>query len=291
MKQPTVVLATWLGCAAVVAVPGAAAPSSDLVLAYTVSVGVGTDAINGDIVVARRDGSGARTLVGGDTSDYEPSWSPKGDRIAFVRRAPCNESGTVCSSLPDDLWVVNEDGSGARPVTFFGPDRGNTEAISPSWSPDGSRIAHCRATPNDSSLWISRVDRRASRRLPGRSCREVAWAPDGRTLAVVRDRGVELLTPAGRLDRVLPRNGVGIVWSPDGARVAYRTAYGLFTITTDGTARTRKLHGRGFVALSWSRTEMILAGKRAIYSRSVATGRVQKLVTLPQHADDGDWRP
>ena len=280
----------WLGCVFIVARAGAA-PAPDRVLAYTASVAIGTDAINGDIVVARRDGSGVRTLVSGDTDDYEPSWSPKGDRIAFIRRAPCNESGTVCSSLPDDLWVVNDDGSGPRPVTFFRLDRGNTYAYSPSWSPDGSRIAHCRGTPKDSSLWISRVDRRASRRLPGTSCREVAWAPDGRRLAVVRDTGVALVTPAGRTHRVLMRNGTGIAWSPDGTELAYRTGNGVYTIATDGTARTLKLEGRALAALRWTRAELILAGKRAIYSRSAATGRLQKLVTLPQFADSADWRP
>jgi Tol biopolymer transport system component len=288
--KPCAVVAAWLGCALVV-LPAGAAPAFDLVLAYTVGIAVGTDANNTDIVVARRDGSAAKTLIGGDTHDYEPTWSPKGDRIAFVRRAPCDESGSVCASLPDDLWVAGEDGIGARPVTFFRPDRGNTYAYSPSWSPDGSRIAHCRGTPIDTSLWISRVDRRASRRVPGASCREVAWAPDGRRLAVVRDTDVVLVTPAGRLDRVLMPIGSGIVWSPDGTRVAYATGRGLYTITTNGTARTRRLQGRGFVALRWSRAALILAGKQTIYSRSVATGQIRTLVTLPRFAGYADWRP
>jgi TolB protein len=287
MKQPTVVLAAWLGCA-VVAVPAGAAPASDLVLAYTVSVEVGTDAINGDIVVARRDGSGARTVVGGDTDDYEPSWSPEGDRLAFVRRAPCSDSGSACASLPDDLWVADEDGSGARPVTFFRQDSGNTYAYSPSWSPDGSRIAHCRGTPGDTTVWISRVDQRASRRLPGR-CLHVAWAPDGQRLALTRDLDTVLLTPAGRRDRALPRNG-RVAWSPDSSSVAIQTASGIYTLPADGTARGRKILGRGLRVVSWSRTEMILAGKRAIYSRSVATGRVRKLLALPQYAGGVDWR-
>jgi Tol biopolymer transport system component len=295
--KPYAVLASWFGCA-LVAIPVGAGSTSrstgpgelapDLVLTYTVSVKGGTDAINSDIVVARRDGSGVTTLLGGDTDDYDPSWSPESDRIAFIRRAPCNESGTVCSSLPDDLWVANEDGSDARPVTEFRLDRGNTYAYSPSWSPDGSRIAHCRGTPNDSSLWISRVDRRASRRLPGASCRQVAWAPDGRRLAVARDTETVLVTPAGQLDRVLPLTG-GVTWSPDSASVALHAASGVYTVTTSGKARSRKILGRGLRVVSWSRAEMILAGRRTVYSRSVKTGRVRKLLMLPA-LGYVDWR-
>lgn len=311
MKRLYVLLASGLGCA-LSAIPAAAGPMSsaatpdqlapDLVFMYTVGAAIGTDANNREIVVARRDGSGAMLLIGGDTDDYEPSWSPRVDRVAFVRRAPCNESGTVCSSLHEDLWVANPDGSGARAVTHFRPDRSHTYVYSPSWSPDASRIAHCRGTPNDSSLWINRVDRRASRRLPGASCRGVAWAPNGRRLAVVRDTDIVLVTPAGRVDRVLQRGDIGVVWSPglvwspDSTRVAVRTGNGLYTITADGTVRKRKLLGRGFEALSWSRTEMILAGNRGIYRRSTSTGGLQKLISrsIGIHlggAADLAWRP
>jgi hypothetical protein len=173
-------------------------------------------------------------------------------------------------------------------VTHFRLDRGNTYAYSPSWSPDGARIAHCRGTPNDSSLWISSVEQRASRRLPGASCLQVAWAPDGRRLAVVRDRQTVLLTPAGKLDRVLPFGGA-VTWSPDSTRAAIHAGSGVYTVATTGTGRSRKILGRGLRVVSWSRTEMILAGRRAVYSRSAATGRVRKLIELPPHGHV-DWR-
>ena len=289
MRRLYFLMASGVGCA-VMAIPAGAAPTAgaapapgqlapDLVFTYTVGVAVGTDANNRDMVVARRDGSETTPVITGDTDDHEPSWSPNGDRIAFVRRAACSGSGTECSGLPNDLWVANEDGSAARAVTQFRLARATTWAYSLSWSPDGSRIAHCRSTPRASSLWISRVDRRASTRLSSARCGDVAWAPDGRRLAVALGTGIVLMTPAGRVDRVLHRGGTGLVWSPDSTRVAFRTGDGLYSITADGTARKRKLLGRGFEALSWSRAEMILAGNRGIYRRSAATGRLETLIS------------
>ena len=57
--------------------------------------------------------------------DTSPSWSPDGNRIAFVS----DRSGGA------QVYVMNKDGSGVRRVTFQGGH--NTD---PSWSPDGKSL-------------------------------------------------------------------------------------------------------------------------------------------------------
>jgi len=72
----------------------------------------------------------ARCLAG---SCFAPTWSPKGDRLAFVR---CSFGGDVMAGWPSDIVVVGPDGEGER--TIVGDGLGN---LMPAWSPDGSRVA------------------------------------------------------------------------------------------------------------------------------------------------------
>jgi TolB protein len=54
-----------------------------------------------------------------------PSWSPKGDKIAFI-----------CRNRGNQLFIANPDGTQAAQVTFTG----NNE--DPTWSPDGNYLAY-----------------------------------------------------------------------------------------------------------------------------------------------------
>jgi WD40-like Beta Propeller Repeat len=75
------------------------------------------------------DGSGGRVLPQHPQGqlEYDPSFSPDGNRIVFSR--------VTAETFPfSDIWIMNADGSGQRRLTF------NTNDSEPSWSPDGSRI-------------------------------------------------------------------------------------------------------------------------------------------------------
>jgi TolB protein len=115
--------------------------------------------------------------------------------------------------------VVNIGGRGLRALT-----RGDT----PSWSPDGSRIAVYR--PDDWALVVVRPDGSGEKRIGGSVWLgpPAAWSPDGGRLAFVeRDFPFQL--------RVANADGTGIevlvndsagrltspAWSPDGRRIAY----------------------------------------------------------------------
>ncbi len=75
----------------------------------------------GDIYVINADGTGLRHLVG---DGIDPALSPDGRQVAFTRWG-----------LDEGLYVVNVDGSGERQILSA------KQPKSPTWSPDGSRIA------------------------------------------------------------------------------------------------------------------------------------------------------
>lgn len=75
---------------------------------------------------------GAKLLTGGDDLQ-EPSVSPSGRQVAFIRRTPMIEGGD--SMDPNDLVVIPADGSAAQPLIF------EHVAFGYGWSSDGRSLA------------------------------------------------------------------------------------------------------------------------------------------------------
>ncbi len=87
-------------------------------------------------------------ITSGDFDDSQPAWSPDGKRIAFVSNRTVNPD----DNYNTDIWVVAADGdkpdTELRQITTNpGPDG------TPSWSPDGSRIAHTSNIETDVALY------------------------------------------------------------------------------------------------------------------------------------------
>src|SRR5215218_9859215 len=75
------------------------------------------------------DGSDVTRLTEDDANDFDPSWSPDGDKIAFVSfRDGSNNM---------EIYVMNAD-DGSDVTRLTDNDANN---LSPSWSPNGERIA------------------------------------------------------------------------------------------------------------------------------------------------------
>src|ERR1700722_20041897 len=118
--------------------PGDAVLSPDArFVAYT-RKGNGDDPEGYHIFVSDADGSNARQITdAAGTNDADPSWSPDGKAIIFVRalRGCLNSPGGVIGDR-GDVWSVYSDGSGEEQLTnehFF-------QAGNPHFSPDGRRI-------------------------------------------------------------------------------------------------------------------------------------------------------
>jgi Tol biopolymer transport system component len=124
-----------------------------------------------------------RSLDGGDVlqllspeqfddvlSDFWPSWSPDGTRIAL-------EVDRGTSAFRDhDIWVVNTDGT--NPVNLTEND---VEDNAPAWSPDGQRILFSTMRHGDRDLFTMNPDGSDLTRLTKFTGDEMdgAWSPDG----------------------------------------------------------------------------------------------------------------
>jgi Tol biopolymer transport system component len=179
------------------------------------------------IWLVRDDGSGARRLTrpAGNTNDWSPAWSPRGDRLVFVR------------SRPRSVSLRSIDTAGRRWRTLVSGPSAFRDA---DWAPDGRRIAGSRARNEaNNEFWVVNADGSSLRRLGPRGLvgAQPRWSPEGARLAYVDvdDTSVRVLRlGSGRARTVFDPdeviydreyNGWGLAWSPDGRWLAVlRTA-------------------------------------------------------------------
>lgn len=92
------------------------------------------------------DGSGSKQLNQSPSQflDLEPSVSPDGTKIAFIRNA-ANGSGAA-------VFVMNSDGSSAQALT-----NGQYSDFDVSWAPDGSSLLFSRSQLLSSGIWTADI--------------------------------------------------------------------------------------------------------------------------------------
>lgn len=185
----------------------------------------------GEIAVMNLDGSGFRRLLAHNgISEESPSWSPRKDRIAFMR-----------TGVPSQLWVMDANGHSQRRL----PTRGLSVAGGPAWSPIGRSILFRATTERGFALWTVDVRTGKLKRLTSGLFADTGftWSPDGTRIAF--SRGGRLWTMRLR-DRRLTRRceGLAPAWSPDGRRIAYWRNGALWLMNADdGSHKHRLLFG------------------------------------------------
>jgi Tol biopolymer transport system component len=126
-----------------------------------------------NIWVMNTDGSGAKplsqlTATGADS--FSTAWSPDGSKIEFDSlRALDGSDATNTNSnngSTDNIWVMNADGSGAKPLTRLTASGADSQGAV--WSPDGSEISyHSRRVLDGSdngsfngtlNIWVMNAD-------------------------------------------------------------------------------------------------------------------------------------
>ncbi len=137
----------------------------------------------GGIFVMGATGESVRRLT---TTGCNPAWSPDGSVIVYATE--CIDTPLARSGL-SELWAVTASG-GSAPRRLYGGD-----AVQPSWSPHGKRIAYW------SIPWETGSGQRDIWTIPASGGEPVAvtqdaaidwnpvWSPDGRWLYFSSDRG------------------------------------------------------------------------------------------------------
>ena len=136
-------------------------------LAFTSGVWEFGEMVRYDLWVAEADGSSVVKVID-DFVDIH-SWSPGGDRIAYL--------------TDHELWVVGADGSDASHLADY------VSVFNWGWSPGGERIAYVTYSGTDSSgLWVVGADGLGAHQIADDVSR-LAWSPDGERIAYVTYRG------------------------------------------------------------------------------------------------------
>jgi Tol biopolymer transport system component len=196
-----------------------------------------------DLWVMRPDGTRQHRLTRTRTPEAWPSWSPKGDQIAFTRIVESDSQ----------LFVMRADGSRVRRlVRSRGDDSG------PAWSPDGRWIAFSRGLDPDcfdtcpTAIYVVSADGAGLHRVSpvlDSAADFPSWSPDSRRIvfgaggaALVGLSGGGLKVISNREDDFDPS------WSPDGQRIAFVTAAqdrGVIAVmSSTGGGRRILTHGR-----------------------------------------------
>ena len=177
-------------------------------------------------------------------SDTSPAWSPRADKLLFIRR----------SSIPgltaiDSVYTANPDGSGEQELfTSIVPDVG--------WSPAGDRIAYTACTSfghgscfgydalasdadGSNGTFLTRTNDEFELR--------VDWSPDGSKVAISGFEDIWTVPADGTGVATPLVTGPGIntapSWSPDGRRLAFMSDrdgnFEIYVAGADGSGQTR----------------------------------------------------
>jgi Tol biopolymer transport system component len=139
--------------------------------------------------------------------------------------------------------------------------------VAPALSHDGKRVAFVSVRGGHAALYVVGVDGRALRRVspflfavaPNQTpIAEIAWSPDGHTIAVVTGAMTTRLylgTPGGGWRTISSKvngGGADLAWSRDGRRLAYTTSFGLIDVVT--SAGKPVWNVAGLPGAEWSAT-------------------------------------
>ena len=160
-----------------------------------------------------------RRLISSTRPDSGPQFSPDGGRIVFWS----SRSGTP------EIWICDQDGANALPLTSFdGPHTGT-----PRWSPDNRNIVFDSRVGDNPEVFVVNTSVGSLRRITEQPSEDVvaSWSRDGRWIYFASNRGGEMQvwkTPfpgdraeAGAAVQVTRHGGFAAFESPDGKFVYY----------------------------------------------------------------------
>jgi TolB protein len=171
-----------------------------------------------EVFVMDYDGFDQRRLTAHKSISMSPSWSGLGDAVAYV---------SFFAERGPAVYLADVASGRKTPVVTDG-----TLNASPSFSPDGRRIAFARALGANIEIFVCNRDGSDVRRLTnsGGIDTNPAWSPSGREIAFTSSRSgspqLYVMDAEGSNLRRVTFEGQyndGATWSPDGTRLAYAT--------------------------------------------------------------------
>ncbi|MFD6291828.1 amidohydrolase family protein [Streptomyces sp. NPDC060205] len=249
----------------------------------------------------------------GAWEDFDPTWSPDGERILFVRAKGVT---TVNGLGLDARTVAAVPASGTGPVVVEHTDTTTAQLMTPALAPDGRRLAYLRTTaaPNGSCTLV--VDGRPVTLAGDLAPVPPRWTPDGELLLTI-DGEFTLVRPEKpteadtvpfegvlpvdrpRYDvkeydlgegRARPVRGIHLpALSPDGRHIAFAALNSLWLANSSGGAAPKRLRRAAateyLLGPSWSRDGRTLLyaddrdGLLGVYRLDPATGEESALAT------------
>lgn len=170
-----------------------------------------------EIFLMNPDGSGIVCITNALGDDYDPNWSPDGEKIVFISEREGN----------NDIFIMNADGSEQTQLTYTKEDE-----HFPAFSPDGKFIVYSSEYEDGTNLYILGIGASEPSLIefPGIkkvNCKYPDWSPDGDWLVFScfggdMKAGIYIAHPDGS-DLQLVKGGPlhNPVWSPDGEMIAF----------------------------------------------------------------------
>jgi Tol biopolymer transport system component len=160
--------------------------------------------------------------------DFDPAWSPDGEKIAFARQDTSSGIG--------DISVIDANGPAGVGTLLIDV----TYARHPSWSPDGSEISY----NSQGIIYVADANTGTLKRTLG-SGEDSCWSPDGTKIVFRDDYVIWVMDAADGSNRQQlsnpPQQPIEYEdeepnWSPDGTKIVFqREEDSIWIMDADGT--------------------------------------------------------
>jgi Tol biopolymer transport system component len=184
-----------------------------------------------NLYIINFDGTGLIEIPSIQNGDFDPAWSPDGNRIAFAS----------LTNGPAQIYIINLINNVVTPLTQSSTDVHMPDwSRQPAWSPDGKLIiytGHSRLT-NALQIWVmGDLDQNQSsliNRGPTYWDFLPSWSPDGKTVLFSETNGPQTLGWLMLFDYTNPQTAQAVHWrsgtvanhssySPDGLWLVYQS--------------------------------------------------------------------